>query len=140
MSSFFNGSLLNECILNKENFEAAVGLGNSKKEILEMFALSLSPDDLGQSASYAMLDKWCKETYSGLGFDHVFSLLQAATMKKYKDAMLELGIRGNPSAIALMNEIILKKENSGIVQVNFVNSLPLESEEDKEDEEEDGHN
>ena len=131
MSSFFNGSLLDECILNKTNFEGAVSLGSSKKEVLEMFALSLSPETLGEGASYAMLDEWCRENYAGLGFDHVYSLLQAATMKKYKDFMLELGIRGNPSAIALMNEVILKKENSGIVQVNFVNNLPLESEDDK---------
>ena len=81
-----------------------------------------------------MLDEWCRENYQNLGFDHVFSLIQAATMKKYKDYMLELGVRGNPSAIALMNEVILKKENNGIVQVNFVNQLPPESEDDKADE------
>ena len=131
MSSFFSGSLIDECVLTKSNFEAYVGLGRSKKEILEVFSLSLSPEDLGASASYAMLDNWCKENYNGLGFDQVYALLQAATLKKFEDAMLELGIRGNPSAIAIMNEVIRKKETNGIVQVNFVNTLPLENEDDK---------
>lgn len=133
MSSFFNGSLLDECALNKSNFEGFIGLGRSKKEILEVFAIALSPDDLGASASYSMLDKWSKENYNGLGFDQVYALIQAATLKKFEDCMVELGIRGNPSAIAIMNEVIRKKENSGIVQVNFVNSMPLETEADKED-------
>lgn len=133
MSSFFNGSLLDECALNKTNFEGFVGLGRSKKEILEVFAIALSPDDLGASADYSMLDKWCKENYNGLGFDHVYALIQAATLKKFEDCMVELGVRGNPSAIAIMNEVIRKKENNGIVQVNFVNQLPAETEEDKED-------
>ena len=133
MSTFFNGSLLDECILNKNNFEGYVGLGRSKKEILEVFALSLSPDDLGKSASYAMLDDWCKKEYGGLGFDHVYALVQAATLKKFEDAMVELGIRGNPSAIAIMNEVIRKKENASVSQVVFVNQMPLETEADKED-------
>lgn len=127
MGSFFNGNLLDECALNKPNFEGAIGLGCSKKEVLEMFAISLSPSDLGESANYAMLDKWCKENYSGLGFNHVYDLIQAATLKKFKDCMMELGIRGNPSAIAIMNEVIRKKESS-VVEVKFVNELPLEKE------------
>lgn len=135
MSSFFNGSLLDECALNKTNFEGYVGLGRSKKEVLEVFAIALSPSDLGKSASYSMLDDWCKQNYNGLGFDQVYALVQAATLKKFEDAMVELGVRGNPSAIAIMNEVIRKKENSGIVQVNFVNSMPLETEADKEDDE-----
>lgn len=135
MSSFFNGSLLDEIALNKTNFEGYVGLGRSKKEVLEVFAIALSPDDLGASASYSMLDEWCKENYNGLGFDHAYALIQAATLKRFEEAMTELGVRGNPSAIAIMNEVIRKKENNGIVQVNFVNSLPLESEKEAEDDE-----
>ena len=47
--------------------------------------------------------------------------------------MVELGIRGNPSAIAIMNEVIRKKENASVSQVVFVNQMPLETEADKED-------
>mgnify|MGYP003294900264 CR=1 FL=1 len=130
MSSFFSGNLLDECALNKVNFEGAIGLGASKKEVLEMFALSLSPDDLGEGANYAMLEKWCQENYNGLGFGHVYDLIQAATLKKFKDCMMELGIRGNPSAIAIMNEVIRKKESS-VVEIKFVSDLPREEAEDE---------
>ena len=50
--------------------------------------------------------------------------------------MLDLGIRGNPSAIAIMNEVIRKKENNSIVTINYVNQLPLEGEESKADDDE----
>ena len=133
MSSFFNGSLLDEYSLNKAKFEGVVGLGASKSEVLKLFSVSLSPEDLGKSADFAKLDRWCQDNYNGMDFATVYDLIQAMTVKKFEDAMLELGVRGNPSAIAIMNEVIRKKENNGIVQVNFVNSLPLESEEDKED-------
>ena len=133
---FFDGNLLNESVLNRKNFEGFVGLGHSKKEILQVFAVSLSPADLGESASYAMLDKWCKENYDGLGFDKVFDLLQAITVKKFEDCMLDLGIRGNPSAISIMNEVIRKKEGSGLVTINYVNQLPPEGEESKADDNE----
>lgn len=136
MSSFFKGSLLDEFALTQERFEMVVGLGTPKAEVLKMFSVALSPDDLGEGATYAMLDKWCQEHYNGMPFTTVYDLLQAMTLKKFEDCMLELGIRGNPSAIAIMNEVIRKKESSGIVQVNFVNTLPLEKENDKENDEE----
>ena len=129
---FFDGNLLNESVLNKKNFEGFVGLGHSKKEILEVFAVSLSPEDLGESADYAKLDKWCKDNYE-MGFDQIYSLLQAITVKKFEDCMLDLGIRGNPSAISIMNEVIRKKESNGLVTINYVNQLPPEGEESKAD-------
>ena len=49
--------------------------------------------------------------------------------------MVDLGIRGNPSAIAIANEVIRKKENSSIVTINYVNQLPLEDEDSKADDE-----
>ena len=132
MSSFFKGNLLDEYALSKEKFEAVVGLGTPKKEVLKIFSISLSPETYGEGATEAMLDKWCQENYK-MPFGTVYDLLQSITVKKFEDSMLELGLRGNPSAIAIMNEVIRKKESSGIVTVNFVNTLPPESEEDKED-------
>lgn len=133
MSSFFDGSLLDEFALTKEKFETVVGLGSPKAEVLKIFSIALSPETYGEGATMAMLDKWCLENYN-LPFGTVYDLLQSVTVKKFEDCMLELGLRGNPSAIGIMNEVIRKKESNGVVQVNFVNSLPLESEEDKEDE------
>ena len=134
MSSFFTGNILNEYALSAEKFETVVGLGASKSEVLKIFSIGLSPEDLGQGATYAKLDEWVKKNYGGLSFEAAYDLIQSITVKKFEDAMVELGVRGNPSAIAIMNEVIRKKESSSVVTVNFVNSLPAESEEDKEDE------
>lgn len=131
MSSFFKGNLLDEFALTKEKFETVVGLGTAKAEVLKMFSVSLSPESYGENATYGMLDAWCQANYN-MPFGTVYDLIQSMTVKKFEDSMLELGLRGNPSAIAIMNEVIRKKESNGIVQVNFVNALPLETEEDKE--------
>lgn len=132
MSSFFKGNLLDEYALTKEKFESVVGLGTPKKEVLKIFSVSLSPETYGDGATEAMLDKWCQENYK-MPYGTVYDLLQSITVKKFEDSMLELGLRGNPSAIAIMNEVIRKKESSSLVAVNFVNTLPPESEAEKED-------
>ena len=152
MSSFFNGSLLDEYALSKSRFEGVVGLGASKAEVCRMFCLGLlqwAGEDTygldvieycsGETGKHVLklLDDWCRENYFGMPFASVYELIQTTTVKKFEDAMLELGVRGNPSAIAIMNEVIRKKENNGIVQVNFVNSLPPETEADKENDDDD---
>ena len=35
----------------------------------------------------------------------------------------------------MTNEVIRKKENNSVVQIQFINSIPLETEEDKENDE-----
>ena len=79
-----------------------------------------------------LLDKWCLENYH-LPYNTVYSLLQETAITNFEDMMVGLGIRGHVSALGIANEIIRKKENSGVVVVNFVNSLPAETESDKED-------
>lgn len=151
MSSFFDGKLLDEySLINRDKFEMVIGLGSSKAEVRRMFCLGvlnwagklssidMSTFDLetyctgntGKEIDY-LLDRWCIEEYH-LPYNTVYDLIQTMTCKKFEDAMTELGIRGNPSAIAIANEVIRKKESNGIVQINFVNNMPLESEEDKE--------
>lgn len=152
MSSFFKeDSILDGYVLTKQKFETVIGLGGTLAEIRRIFCIpalkwngeeelakNLDVIDYcagegGKHIEY-ILDKWCLENYQ-MPFQTVYELTQTVTVKEFEDSMLELGIRGNPSAIAIMNEVIRKKENSGIVQVNFVNTLPPESESDKEDDE-----
>lgn len=146
MSSFFKGDLLDEFALNKEKFETVVGLGSSHNEVRMMFCLGLlawnGEDTYGLDVKEyldkncqhieSLLDKWCLENYR-IPYNSVYGLIQQSTVKHFEDLMLELGVRGNPSAIAIANEVVRKKENSGVVVVNFVNSLPAETESDKED-------
>ena len=144
--SFFTGKLLDEFSLTKEKFETVVGLGSSHAEVRTIFCLGLlawnGEDTYGLHVDEylkenckhieQLLDKWCLEIYH-IPYATVYHLLQEMTVKHFEDLMIDLGIRGNPSAIAIANEVIRKKENNGIVQINFVNSLPLETEKDKED-------
>ena len=146
---FFDGKILDEFKLDKDRFEAAVGLGASHYDVRKMFCLGLLAwngedtyglnidewtDAKGDKCKHLekLLDKWCLETYH-VPYDTAYALIQQHTITKFEELMVDLGIRGNPSAIAIANEVIRKKENSGVVQINFVNALPLETEEDKED-------
>jgi len=149
MSSFFTGSLLDDYILTKEKFETVVGTGSSKATVRKIFCLGIlrwaNEDTYGldvieycntpESIQHLdfLLDKWCLETY-GIPYASAYELLQEATINHFEDLMIELGIRGNPSAIAIANEVIRKKESSGVVTVNFVNTLPLETEQEQENE------
>lgn len=151
MSSFFSKSLLDDyAVLEKEKFEMVIGLGSSLAEVRRLFCLpvmkwageetygvdviSLCEEEKGRKHIDALLDKWCLETYH-MPYSSVYGLIQEHTVKKFEDCMLELGVRGNPSAIGIMNEVIRKKENSSIVTVQFVNQLPAETEEEAENDE-----
>ena len=147
MSSLFNsnnGSILDSYVMNKTKFENYIGIGKSLAEVRFMFCkaiLNWAGEDTygldiveyckGDGLKHVdfLLDKWCLQTY-GMPYSTVYHLIQDATVAEFEDLMVDLGIRGNPSAIAIANEVIRKKENSGIVQVNFVNKLPLESDND----------
>lgn len=146
MSSFFNGSLLDGYTLTKSKFEGVIGLGATQAEVRRMFCIpalryagkdTTGLDVIDYCAANGkevdgIINKWCLDNY-GLPYTSMYCLIQEMTVKEFENAMMELGVRGNPSAIAIMNEVVRKKENSGIVQVNFVNSMPLETEDDKAD-------
>lgn len=151
MGSFFSNSLLDEYSqMTKEKFEMVVGLGATLAEVRRLFCLPImvwaGEDTYGvnvldlcadkNSAKHIdkLLDKWCLENYH-IPYSSVYGLLQEQTVKKFEDCMLELGIRGNPSAIGIMNEVIRKKESNSVVTVNFINQLPEETEKEAEDDE-----
>ena len=148
MSLLFNGGLLDEYALTKEKFETAVGLGKTKSQIRLIFCLPilryagentfgldvidyLSQPDNAKHVDY-VLDKWCLENY-GIPYNSVYEIIQETIVTHFEDMMSELGVRGNPSAIAIANEVIRKKESSPIAQVVFVNQLP-NADDDKDDE------
>ncbi len=149
MSSLFENSVIDSISISKEKFETFIALGKSIQQVRDFFCLPLlkwegsvdtsnldvpaylkSPE--GSAHTSYLLDKWCRENYS-LPFNTVYHLIQNAAVSKFEDLMVELGIRGNPSAIAIANEVIRKEKANSVVAINFVNSLPLESEEDKLD-------
>ena len=146
MGALTKGNLLDSFDITKEKFETAVSLGKSHHQIRTLFCLGLlvwNGEDvygldiqeyLEKNCKHieALIDKWCLEQYH-LPYNTVYSLLQETAIAEFEDLMVGLGVRGHVSALGIANEIIRKKENSSIVTVNFVNSLPLEPETEKED-------
>lgn len=146
MGALTKGNLLDNFDINKEKFETAVSLGKSHHQIRTLFCLGLllwNGEDvygldveeyLKENCKHIekLLDKWCLQEYH-LPYKTVYPLIQETAVANFEDMMVSLGIRGHVTALGIANEIIRKKENSGVVVVNFVNQLPPESEEDKED-------
>ena len=120
------GSVLDNHFLCKETFESAVCFGMSEKEILTLFSQEVK--NIGE------LDKWCMETYK-MPFSTVYELLQVIAVDRYLETPAMLGIKGNPSAIQIMNEMILKRKTNSVVSINFNCNLPEENEDDKENDE-----
>lgn len=77
------------------------------------------------------MDKWCQENY-GLGWKEVFELLRQVTRGEYLDAVRDLGLKGNPTALSIVDRVINNDnadESSGMV---FNVNVRVESERDKE--------
>lgn len=146
MGALTKGNLLESFEITKEKFETAVSIGKSHQKIRELFCLGLllwnNEDIYGLDVEEylednckhieALLDKWCLQEYK-LPYKTVYALLQETAIANFEDMMVGLGIRGHVTALGIANEIVRKKENNSVVTVNFVNSLPLEPEEAKED-------
>lgn len=144
MGILFTGNVLDEYALNKDKFEACVGLGRSKAEMRKLFCLGLlhyagediSNIDVLEYAEHnakrldQLLDKWCVENYH-MPFATVYELLQIAIVNKYEEAMADLAVQGHSKAIDIMEEVIRKKETNNVVAINFINNLPEETEDDK---------
>ena len=114
-------SIIDENKLSVENFEGAIAVGMNMQQILTMF----------QKNSREM-DEWCKENYSGANFTYVYELVRQLTLKDYFETMKELGYRGNPSALAIINNAIQRLDSGNTIKIVFENNgVQPESEEDK---------
>ncbi|MCR4661734.1 MAG: hypothetical protein K5765_07045 [Clostridia bacterium] len=78
------------------------------------------------------MDLWCMENYKGCNFRYVYELVRQLTLKEYFEAMKELGFRGNPSALAIINNAIQRLDGGSTIKIVFDNNgVDTESEEDK---------
>lgn len=116
-------SILDEVKLDVENFEGAIAIGMKRAEILTMF-------DVNESE----MDKWCLEQY-GKKFDIVYAIIKQCTYKEFLDTVRNLGFRGNPSALNIINQAINDKSQNSVVKIVFDNNVPTEEEEEKENDE-----
>ena len=118
------GSILDTVVLDKENFEGAIAVGIDKPSLLVMF-----------NVTSREMDYWCMENYRGLNFATVFEMVKQCAYKQFLQTVKDLGYRGNPSALNIINQAINEHASNSVVKIVFENNLELESEEDKNDEE-----
>ena len=115
-----NSSILDNIKLNKGRVEGYVACGLKSGEILTAFNIS-SVD----------MDKWCMEEY-GMPWRTVFELLRQVTRGEYLDVVRDLGLKGNPTALSIVDKVINgdnADEASGMI---FNVNVKVESADDKE--------
>lgn len=117
-------SILDEYKLTVEKFEGAIAVGRTPSQILAMF-----------NKSSKEMDQWCQETYKH-DFKLIYEWVRQCTVESYLHCVHELGMRGNPSALGIIDKAIQKDESMNTVKIEFITALPLENEEDKIDDEE----
>ena len=119
-------SLLDEYTLTVEKFEGCIAHGMTMQQILTIFQKN------GKE-----MDEWCAENYKGHNFKYVYEVLRQMTLDTFFEAMQELGYRGNPSALAIINNAIQRLDGGNTIKIVFDNkSVEPESEEDKLNDEE----
>ena len=112
-------SILGEYTLTVEKFEGAIAVGRMPNQILVMF-----------NKTSKEMDEWCMENYHH-DFKLTYEWVRQCTVDTYLHCVHELGLRGNPSALGIIDKAIQKDESMNTVKIEFVTSLPKENEEDK---------
>lgn len=105
-------SILDDTVLDKENFEGAIAVGMSKAAICTMF---------GKTG--AEMDHWCMENYRGLNFSTVWEMVKQCAYKEFLGVVKELGYRGNPSALNIINAAINENAASNVTKIVFASDL-----------------
>lgn len=119
-------SILERYELTVEKFEGAISVGRLPNQILTMF-----------NKTNKEMDDWCKENYNGHDFKLVYEWIRQCTVETYLQAVHELGMHGNPSALGIIDKAIQKDDSMSTVKIEFVTNVPVENEEDKLNDEDD---
>lgn len=113
-------SILDNYQLTIEKFEGAIAVGRNMQQILTMF----------RKTSQEM-DEWCQENYGG-NYRYVYEVVKQMTLNEYFEAIKELGFRGNPGALNIINNAIQNLDGDNTIKIVFENgSVNNESDEDK---------
>lgn len=103
----------------QEVFENCISVGITMSQLLIAFRCTAKE-----------MDDWCLEKY-GMNFQTTFDAIKQGAISEYLDCVHALGIRGNPSALNIINEALRGMQNTGTVKIVFETNLPEENEEDK---------
>lgn len=118
------GSIFDDYELTKEKLEGAIGVGMKPAAIYLMFRTTSDE-----------LDKWCRENYGPqVSWAYLYDVVRQQTYAEFLDAVKALGIRGNPSALAIINNRINDEAaEEKTVKIVFQNDLKMEDDADKVD-------
>lgn len=116
-----NESILDGLTINKGRFEAYIACGLRKSEILTAFSATNAGD----------LDAWCKQNYNGLDFSTCYEIIRQNTRAEYYDALKELGLKGNPTAMAIVERFADREGDNGGSGMVFNVNVKVETNDDK---------
>ena len=109
-------SLIDEYQLNKENFEKCISHCLKMPQLLIIFRVS----------NYEM-DEWCKKEY-GTNFQTTFEILRQVAIEKFAEALTHLSMRGNNTAMNIIDRMMNDVQQDKVVKVVFDNKLQAETE------------
>lgn len=116
-------SILDKYTLNQETFEGAIAVGRTPSQMLAMF-----------NVTSREMDEFCEKTYGkGRNFKLIYEWVRQGTVYEYLQCVKELGLRGNPSALGIIDRAIQKDEAQSTVKIEFVADMPEAGDDDKED-------
>ena len=116
-----NSSILDTIKLNKGRFEAYISVGLRKSEILVAF-----------NVTSEQMDDWCMQNYNGHNFATVYEIIRQNVRGEYLDCLKDLSIKGNPTAMAIVDRMTEKDEESEASGMIFNVNVRIETDNDKE--------
>ena len=118
-----NVTILDESKIDIDHFEGAIAVGRSIYEIQLMFGMDRK-----------QLEDWVAKNYPGMGpLQTVYERIKMICITKYLEVMRDLGYKGNPSALHIIDSALRAyAEQDKVVRIVFENNLPEENEKDKE--------
>lgn len=103
-----SNSILDRFPLTKEVFEdKVIGIGTKKEVVMKIFRKSMEE-----------MNDWCQENY-GLDFNTTYELLKQMTYAEWKECLKNLGIKGNPTAMSIMQERLADEDDASSNSIVF---------------------
>lgn len=112
-------SIVQEVRLNRGRFESYISVGLKKQEILTAFNVESEE-----------MNNWCSENY-GMNFDAAYEMIRQIIRGEYLDAMKDLGFKGNPTAISIIDRFINVEDTGANNKMVFNVNVNVEKDDDK---------
>jgi len=105
--------------INKQRLEGYISCGLKKQEILSAF-----------NVDEEKMENWCTENY-GMNFSTLFEVVRQIARGEYLDTMKDLGFKGNPTAISIIDKVVNSDDSSASNGMVFNVNVKVENNDDK---------